>query len=98
MVDLQNNSKGQRSQGGGADDKKRERERERMGLRAGTLAIPVSWRLDGGEVDCVGHLEVVAQSFIEHEFSTLKHHREYIYGGVKGRDSQQRWKCLSFLH
>lgn len=43
-----------------------------------TLVIPVSWGLDGREVDCVGHLEVVAQSFVEHEFSSLKHYRKYI--------------------
>lgn len=60
----------------------------------GALAIPVSWGLDSGEVNCMGHLEVVAQSFVEHELSALKHHGEYIYGGVKEGASQS----FCFLH
>lgn len=59
-------------------------------VRGQRLFLPVSWRLNGWEVDCVGHLEVVAQSFVQHELSALKHHREYIYEGVKEKNSQPK--------
>lgn len=70
------------------------KKKEGMGLRR-TLAIPVSWGLDGREVDCVGDLEVVAQAFVEHELSTLEHHRKYICEGGKQSVSRQKWICLS---
>ncbi|MPC08821.1 hypothetical protein E2C01_001415 [Portunus trituberculatus] len=40
-----------------------------------------AWWLNGGEVDCVGHLEVVAQPLVEHELAAFKHHWEHIWGG-----------------